>query len=97
MKLWKKDFATWLAFSFVWGSVGLFGVELPASADVPYFYDGTYGDLYYDVIDAVEIRITGCEKEVTAVEIPAKIAGKPVTSVGRSAFSGCNKSGAAIA
>ena len=57
---------------------------------MPYFYDGTYGDLYYDVIDAVEIRITGCEKEVTAVEIPAEIAGKPVTSVGRSAFSGCN-------
>ena len=45
--------------------MGLSGVELPASADVPYFYDGTYGDLYYDVIDAVEIRITGCEKEVT--------------------------------
>ena len=90
MKLWKKGLAALTAGLLCLGSVGLFGVELPASADVPYFYDGTYGDLYYDVIDAVEIRITGCEKEVTAVEIPAKIAGKPVTSVGRSAFSGCN-------
>ena len=90
MKLWKKGLAALTAGLLCLGSVGLSGVELPASADVPYFYDGTYGDLYYDVIDAVEIRITGCEKEVTAVEIPAKIAGKPVTSVGRSAFSGCN-------
>ena len=90
MKLWKKVLAALTAGLLCLGSVGLSGVELPASADVPYFYDGTYGDLYYDVIDAVEIRITGCEKEVTAVEIPAEIAGKPVTSVGRSAFSGCN-------
>ena len=90
MKLWKKGLAALTAGLLCLGSVGLSGVELPASADVPYFYDGTYGDLYYDVIDAVEIRITGCEKEVTAVEIPARIAGKPVTSVGRSAFSGCN-------
>ena len=90
MKLWKKGLAALTAGLLCLGSVGLSGVELPASADVPYFYDGTYGDLYYDVIDAVEIRITGCEKEVTAVEIPAEIAGKPVTSVGRSAFSGCN-------
>ena len=90
MKLWKKGLAALTAGLLCLGSVGLSGVGLPASADVPYFYDGTYGDLYYDVIDAVEIRITGCEKEVTAVEIPAKIAGKPVTSVGRSAFSGCN-------
>ena len=86
MKLWKKGLAALTAGLLCLGSVGLSGVELPASADVPYFYDGTYGDLYYDVIDAVEIRITGCEKEVTAVEIPAKIAGKPVTSVGRSDF-----------
>ena len=84
MKLWKKGLAALTAGLLCLGSVGLSDVELPASADVPYFYDGTYGDLYYDVIDAVEIRITGCEKEVTAVEIPAKIAGKPVTSVGRS-------------
>ena len=90
MKLWKKGLVALTAGLLCLGSVGLSGVGLPASADVPYFYDGTYGDLYYDVIDAVEIRITGCEKEVTAVEIPAKIAGKPVTSVGRSAFSGCN-------
>ena len=90
MKLWKKGLAALTAGLLCLGSVGLSGVELPASADVPYFYDGIYGDLYYDVIDTVEIRITGCEKEVTAVEIPAKIAGKPVTSVGRSAFSGCN-------
>ena len=90
MKLWKKGLAALTAGLLCLGSVGLSGVELPASADVPYFYAGTYGDLYYDVIDAVEIRITGCEKEVTAVEIPAEIAGKPVTSVGRSAFSGCN-------
>lgn len=86
----EKGLAALTAGLLCLGSVGLSGVELPASADVPYFYDGTYGDLYYDVIDAVEIRITGCEKEVTAVEIPAEIAGKPVTSVGRSAFSGCN-------
>ena len=89
MKLWKKGLAALTAGLLCLGSVGLSGVELPASADVPYFYDGTYGDLYYDVIDAVEIRITGCEKEVTAVEVPAKIAGKRVTILGANAFSFC--------
>lgn len=53
MKLWKKGLAALTAGLLCLGSVGLSGVELPASADVPYFYDGTYGDLYYDVIDAV--------------------------------------------
>lgn len=90
MKLWKKGLAALTAGLLCLGSVGLSGVELPASADVPYFYDGTYGDLYYDVIDAVEIRITGCEKEVTAVEIPAEIAGKPVTRIGLDAFYKCS-------
>ena len=47
------------------GSVGLSGVELLWRVQMCHiFYDGTYGDLYYDVIDAVEIQITGCEKEL---------------------------------
>ena len=53
MKLWKKGLAALTAGLLCLGSVGLSGVELPASADVPYFYDGTYGDLYYDVIEEV--------------------------------------------
>ena len=62
------------------GSVGV----LSASAE-----EGTYGSLSYDVINAGEIEITGCNMDVASVEIPAEIAGKRVTSIGDNAFRDC--------
>ncbi|MFR4394015.1 MAG: leucine-rich repeat domain-containing protein, partial [Ruminococcus callidus] len=45
----------------------------------------TYGDLTY-VLHNGNAEITGCAAGVTALEIPAKIDGSPVTAVGDSAF-----------
>ena len=99
MKLWKKVLSAATAGVLCLGSVGLSGVqsvlnwsgvELSASAYVPDSYSGTYGDLYYIVTDAGEIEINGCEKSATTVKIPAEIDGKPVTSIGNSAFYNCS-------
>ena len=48
----------------------------------------TYGDLTY-IIEDDEITITGCDKDVKAVEIPEEIDGYPVTGIGNSAFESC--------
>ena len=58
---------------------------LSASAE-----EGTYGNLSYDVINAGEIEITGCDMNVASVEIPAEIDGKSVTSIGDRAFYDCS-------
>ena len=98
MKFWKKVLASVTAGVLCVGGVGLSGVEsvlesmgtvLSASASVPYSYDGTYGDLYYNVTDEGEIEIIGCDEYATTVEIPAEINGKSVTSIGAFVFSGC--------
>ncbi len=46
--------------------------------------------LKYDVLEDGTIEITGCDKTVTAVEIPVKIDGKKVTRIGDHAFSYCS-------
>ena len=53
-------------------------------------YTGTqYGDLYYKINNDNTITITDCNENAVNVDIPAKINGKSVTSIGRDAFSYC--------
>ncbi|MDE5565236.1 MAG: leucine-rich repeat domain-containing protein, partial [Oscillospiraceae bacterium] len=60
-------------------------VVMTASAE-----DGlTYGNLSYRVEDSGTITITGCDRSVAEVIIPAEIDGKVVTSIGDGAFSVC--------
>ena len=93
MKLWKKAVAAVTAGVLCVGSVGVTdlqgvlesaGMVLSASAE-----EGTYGNLSYNVTNAGEAEITGCDMGVTSVEIPAEIDGKPVTSIGNNAFRDC--------
>lgn len=95
MRLWKKVLAAATASVLCLGSAGVTGLQnvfesvgtvLSASALVPTSYDGTYGDLYYNITDAGEITITGCNENAVSVEIPREINGKSVTSVGNAAF-----------
>ena len=48
-----------------------------------------YGDLTYHKYDD-HIEITGCNRNVTSVDIPAEIDGLPVTEIGESAFEWCD-------
>lgn len=98
MRLWKKVLAATTAGVLCLGSVSVpslqnvlepVGTMLSASATVPYYYDGTYEDLYYDITDAGEITITGCNKNAVSVEIPREINGKSVTKIGGYAFGDC--------
>ena len=101
MKLWKKVLSAATAGVLCLGSVGVTGMQsvlesvgtvLSASAYVPEWYDGTYGDLYYSIYSndsGWEISISGCSEDVESVEIPAEIDGKPVTGIGGYAFSSC--------
>ena len=98
MRLWKKVLATATAGVLCLGSVSVpslqnvlesVGTVLSVSATVPNEYDGTYGDLYYDVTDAGEITITSWNENAVSVEIPREINGKSVTSVGNAAFKDC--------
>ena len=63
------------------GFVGLDLPKLTASA-------ATYGDLTYLEYDTY-IEITDCDDFATSVDIPSKINGKPVTSIGDGAFYDC--------
>ena len=93
MRFWKKVLASVTVGVLCVSSVGLSGVEsvqesvgtvLSASA-----YDGTYEGLHYNVTDTGEIEIAKCNKDAaTVVNIPTEIDGKPVTSIGKHAFSG---------
>ena len=49
----------------------------------------TYGDYYYEILDDGTIEITGRTGSLTILEIPSKIDGKTVTSIGNEAFRGC--------
>lgn len=49
-----------------------------------------YGDLTYHKYDD-HIEITGCNRNVTSVDIPAEIDGLPVTEIGYGAFAYCDK------
>ena len=93
MRFWKKVLASVTVGVLCVSGVGLSGVEsvqesvgtvLSASA-----YDGTYEGLHYNVTDTGEIEIAKCNKDAaTVVNIPTEIDGKPVTSIGKHAFSG---------
>ena len=89
MKLWKKVLSAATAGVLCVGSVGVtdlqgvlesVGTVLSASAYVPDYYDGTYGDLYYKEYGS-SIEIVGCNEDVTSIEIPEEINGKTVTSI----------------
>ena len=89
MKFWKKMLASVIAGVLCVGSVGVTdlqgvlesaGTVLSASAYVPDYYDGTYGDLYYKEYGS-SIEIVGCNEDVTSIEIPEEINGKTVTSI----------------
>ena len=76
MRLWKKFLAAATAGVLCLGSAGVTGLQnvfesvgtvLSASALVPTSYDGTYGDLYYNITDAGEITITGCNENAVSV------------------------------
>lgn len=94
MRLWKKVLSAvtagalcarrrgdCLGCRMYWKCVG---TVLSASAE-----DKIYGDLSYDVTDAGEVVITGYNGDAATVEIPSEIDGKPVTSIGWSAFQNC--------
>jgi hypothetical protein len=49
----------------------------------------TYGDLEYEVNDDNTVTITDCTSSAAEVEIPAKIDGLPVTTIGEGAFFDC--------
>ena len=49
----------------------------------------TYGDFEYDVLDNGTVEITDYNGSAETVDIPAKIDGKSVTSIGGYAFSDC--------
>ena len=51
--------------------------------------DLTYGDLTYKAYEN-EVTITGCSSSATEINIPMEIDGKPVTTIGERAFSGCS-------
>ena len=50
---------------------------------------GTYGDIKYEIIEG-EVTITGCNSNVTDLEIPSSIEGCPVTTIEEYAFSHCD-------
>ena len=92
MQLWKKSLAALTAGVLCLGGIGVSGsLNMPGSVGVlsASAEEGTYGSLSYDVINAGEIEITGCNMDVASVEIPAEIAGKRVTSIGDNAFRDC--------
>jgi len=92
MQLWKKTLAALTAGVLCLGGIGVSGsLNMPGSVGVlsASAEEGTYGSLSYDVINAGEIEITGCNMDVASVEIPAEIAGKRVTSIGDNAFRDC--------
>ena len=49
-----------------------------------------YGDLYYTINDDNTVTITGCNEDVTSVEIPEKIEEKVVAEIGSWAFEYCS-------
>jgi uncharacterized repeat protein (TIGR02543 family) len=62
---------------------------LPEQAWVVESKADTYGDLSYTVLDDGTVEVTGYTGEDTELEIPSKIGGKSVTSIGDSAFEEC--------
>ncbi len=50
----------------------------------------TYGDFEYDVLDNGTVEITGYNGSAEKVDIPEKIGGKSVTSIGANAFEYCS-------
>ena len=92
MQLWKKTLAALTAGVLCLGGIGVSGsLNMPESVGVlsASAEEGTYGNLSYDVTNAGEIEITGCDMNVASVEIPAEIDGKRVTSIGNNAFRDC--------
>ena len=92
MQLWKKSLAALTAGVLCLGRIGVSGsLNMPESVGVlsASAEEGTYGNLSYDVTNAGEIEITGCDMNVASVEIPAEIDGKRVTSIGDNAFRDC--------
>ena len=60
-----------------------------SSLSVSAYNDIQYGDLYY-INENGKIIITDCDRAVTSVSIPSRIAGLPVTEIGHMAFYFCN-------
>ena len=50
----------------------------------------TFGDYEYTVLDDRTVKITGYTGDATDIDIPDKIDGKTVTSIGDHAFEYCN-------
>ena len=48
----------------------------------------TYGDFEYSVLDDGTVEITGYSGSEETIDIPGKIDGKSVTSIGSNAFTG---------
>lgn len=78
MKMVKKVLTTLMALVMV---AGLMPVTVSAANEVSYAVEG--GNIYFDPETGA---ITGCDESVTAAEIPPKIDGVTVTSIGNYAF-----------
>lgn len=71
-------------------NVTVFNDNYSMTTSAAEYTKGTYESLtYYKYSDHIEI--TDCNESATNVEIPAKIDGLPVTSIGKSAFGWCYK------
>ena len=92
MRKWKKHLAAATASVLAAVSVPMTGVQtglaemsLTASAE-----EYTYGDLTYEYLTDGTIEITDCDNEATfVVNVPARIDGVAVTSIGDWAFYEC--------
>lgn len=84
MQIWKKLLAAVTAGVML--TVGVPQMQFLASAEESY----TYGDLTYAFLEDGTIKITGCDMNVTEVEIPAEIDGAAVTMIGYGSFRWCS-------
>lgn len=83
MKITKQRFmAVLLALCLI---VGVLPVNSLAAAEINSF-DATGGKVTYEIVDGETVTITGCDRTVTAIEIPNTIENLPVTKIADDAF-----------
>ncbi len=77
----KKIVCTLLVFALLFGMM-----PFVAAGDAPAEYPAIGGSIFFDRSSGA---VVGCDKTVTAVDVPAEIDGVCVTSIAASAFAGC--------
>ncbi len=75
--------------SFVLSCIVALSVIAPSLGVRAYTGDYMYKDIYYNIINDSTITITDCNESAESVDIPATIAGYPVTAIESRAFYNC--------